>query len=76
VIGLSGLGLSGFGLSGSDALSNAQSLLETTARKIAQGPPSPDDMVNLLQAREQFSAGTKVIQTEDEMTEKLFDLFG
>ena len=63
-------------LNGSDALSNAQSQLETTARKIAQGPATPDDMVSLLQAREQFTAGTKVIETEDQMTERLFDLFG
>jgi flagellar hook protein FlgE len=63
-------------LNGVSALSNAQNQLDTTARKIAQGPPTPDDMVDLLQAREQFTAGTKVIQTEDQMTQKLLDVFG
>lgn len=57
-----------------DTLSRAQGLLDSSARKIAQGPPQPEDMVNLLQAREQFSAGTKVIKTEDEMNRKLLDI--
>lgn len=61
-------------LNGVDALTRAQTQLESTARKIAQGPPSPDDTVDLLQAGEQFSAGTKVIQTEDQMTRKLLDI--
>jgi hypothetical protein len=63
-------------LNGLGALTSAQTQLETTARKIAQGPATPDDMVDLLAAREQFSAGTKVIQTEDQMTQKLLDILG
>jgi hypothetical protein len=63
-------------LNGVDALTNARTQLESTARKIAQGPPSPDDMVSLIEARQQFSAGTKVIHTEDQMTGTLLDLFG
>ncbi len=61
-------------LNGVGALTSAQSQLDTTARKIAQGSATPDDMVNLLQAKEQFSAGTKVIKTEDEMTKRLLDI--
>ena len=63
-------------LNGLGALTSAQTQLETTARQIAQGPATPNDMVNLLTAREQFGAGTKVIQPEDEMTQKLLDILG
>jgi flagellar hook protein FlgE len=63
-------------LNGVSALNNAQTRLESAATRIAQGPASPDDMVDLIQARDQFGAGTKVIQTEDEMTRKLLDILG
>ena len=58
-----------------NSLAQAQTLLESSARRIAQGPPAPEDMVNLLRGRQQFSAATKVIQTEDQMTRKLLDIF-
>lgn len=59
----------------SNSLAQAQTLVESSARRIAQSPGAPEDMVNLLRGREQFSAATKVIQTEDQMTRKLLDIF-
>ncbi len=61
-------------LSSVDALTHAQTQLNTVSRRISQGAPSPENMVALLQAREQFSEGIKVVKTEDQMTKKLLDV--
>ena len=63
-------------LGGLDILTSAQGLLENSAQRISHGPPVPEDVVNLLKAREQFTAGTKLIQTEDELTKRLLDVVG
>ncbi len=34
------------------------------------------EMVSLMQGRQDFEAGTKVIHTEDEMTKSLLDVIG
>ena len=57
-----------------DALTNAQSQFDSTARSIAKGPPSAEDMVRLLAAREQFTVGTRLVQTADQMEKKLLDV--
>ncbi len=63
-------------LDGLDALTHAQIALDSSAQKIAQSPPQPDDIVSLIQAKNQFAGGVKVIQTEDQMNQKLLDVFG
>jgi len=63
------------GTSGIDAISRAEQLLDRSANKIAQGPPSPDSMAGLLLAKEQFSAGIKLVKTEDELTKSVLDLY-
>jgi flagellar hook protein FlgE len=71
-----------------EGLSRAEGLLNTTATQIARDPfPSStaqpgdtvslsDQMVALLQARTDFEANTKALQTADEMTQNLLNIFG
>jgi hypothetical protein len=57
-----------------DAMTRAQDLLNSSAKKIAQGSASPNDMVDLLQAKQQFTTGTKLVKTEDELTGSLLNI--
>jgi hypothetical protein len=59
-----------------DALTNAQTQFDSAARSIAKGPPSPEDMVRLLAAREQFTVGTRLAQTADQMEKRILDVLG
>lgn len=59
-----------------DTLTRAQNLLESSAKRIAQGPAKSEDIVNVLQAREQFAAGVKIARTEDSLTGNLLNLLG
>lgn len=61
-------------LSGVTALTNAQSLVQSAGIRIAQGSLTPNDIVDLLKGREQFNAGTKLVQTEADMSKKLIDI--
>lgn len=63
-------------LDGLDALTHAQVALDSSARQIAQAPATPDDIAGLIQAKNQFSMGLKVVQTDDQMAKKLIDVFG
>jgi flagellar hook-associated protein FlgK len=63
-------------------LAAAQQRVESTARRIAQ-PDVPGDtlelssaMVALLDAKNQFAANTKVVQTAGEMQKHLLDMLG
>lgn len=61
----------------------AQHKVESVARRLAQ-PQSPSgdtlelssDMVALLDAKNQFAANTKVVQTANDMQKKLLDMLG
>jgi flagellar hook protein FlgE len=57
-------------------LNAAQDLLDRTASDIYKNGPSPDNSVNLIRAKYQFSADTKVIKTQDEITQRLLDMVG
>ena len=57
-------------------MARGQGLLNDAGTKIARGSASPDDMVELLQAEEQFATGTKVVTTDDRMTGSLLDMLG
>lgn len=68
------------------AMNQAEQSLNKAAGRIAQSPfatASPDDtvdlsaeMIALLEARDNFSANTKVIQTADEMSKTLLEMLG
>lgn len=62
--------------SGLDTLSRAQTLVDNSAKRISGGSLEPQDTVDLISGKNQFSAGTKLIQTEDTMTKALLDVFG
>jgi flagellar hook protein FlgE len=53
----------------------AQKTLERTAERIARSDSPPEDMVELLSARDQFETNARVIQTADEMQKRLIDIF-
>ncbi len=69
-------------------MSHAESSLNTTARRIAQFPAaatsgSPQDtvdlstdIVNLIQARNDFAVNVKALQTGDELTKTLLNMLG
>ncbi|MEO7144224.1 MAG: flagellar basal body rod C-terminal domain-containing protein [Bryobacteraceae bacterium] len=71
-----------------EGMSRAESALNAVAGRIAQAPFSSlsatpqdtvdlsSDMVSLLQARNDFTANTKVFHTADEMTRTLLSMIG
>ena len=52
----------------------AQRKLERTGERIAHSEASPEDMVELLSARNQFETNARVLETDDEMRRKLIDI--
>ena len=66
------MGVTGIGLGGMQA---AQDLLEKSAKRIAkEAVPEPSDMVDVLQAKEQFQANARVVSVGDGMQKSLLDL--
>jgi len=65
-------------------LNQATTSLNQTAAKLAKVGFSPEgdkvdlsaEMVNLMQARTDYSANTKVIETQDQMTKTLLNTLG
>ena len=56
-------------------MEEAQNKLERTAERLARAEAAPEDMVELLSVRNQFETNARVIQTADEMTKRLLDIF-
>ncbi len=56
-------------------MEEARKKLERTAERIARPEAPPEDMVELLSARNQFETNARVIQTADEMQKRLLDIF-
>ena len=59
-----------------DAISRAEGLLGSLAQRNAQGPPSPEDIVRLLEAKQQAAVAVKVFHAEDDLSKKLLDVLG
>jgi len=59
----------------SGGMEEAQKKLERTAERIARSESPPEDMVELLSARNQFESNARVLQTADEMRKRLIDIF-
>jgi len=67
-----GMSITGIALGG---MEEAQKKLERTAERVARAEAAPEDMVELLSVRNQFETNARVIQTADEMTKRLLDIF-
>jgi hypothetical protein len=57
-----------------ETLARAQTTLDSTARRIAQQGPSAEDAVQLIAVRQQFAAGIRLAQAEDDLTKKILDV--
>lgn len=65
-------------------LNQAETKLNQTASRISKVGLTPEgdsvdlsaEMVSLIEARNAFAANTKVIKTEDQVTQNLFNLLG
>lgn len=57
-----------------DVINRAEALLESAAHRNGQGAPSPEDIVRLLEAKQQASAAVRLLQTEDELSKKILDV--
>jgi flagellar hook protein FlgE len=59
---------------GYSALQAAQTKLDSAAADIAKNGPTPENAVDLLSARDQFTAGVKAIHIQDEISQSLLSL--
>jgi len=59
---------------GYSALQAAQTKLDFAAADIAKNGPTPENAVDLLSARNQFTAGVKAIHLQDEISQSLISL--
>jgi flagellar hook protein FlgE len=55
-------------------LQSAQSLLDTTAVRIAKAGPSPENSVDLIEAKKLNAANVSAIRVADEMDRNTIDL--
>jgi len=55
-------------------MEEAQKKLERTAEQLARTESPPEDMVELLSARNRFVTNARVIQTAEEMQKRLIDI--
>jgi flagellar basal body rod protein FlgC len=67
------MNISSLGLNG---LKRVQGQIERVAGRVAKAPLEPQDVVELLNAKNSYSANLKLIQTDDEMQKQSIDLLG
>ena len=57
-----------------DAIHRAEGLLESVAHRNSLGPPSPEDVVHLVEAKQQVTAAVHLFDTEDDLTRRILDV--
>jgi hypothetical protein len=57
-----------------EALTQAQSAFDSSARKIAQGNLAPDNLIGVLTARQQVTADIRIIGVVNDLEKKLLDV--
>jgi hypothetical protein len=58
-----------------DGVNRAESQLDSAARRIAARPPEAQDMVDLIQARNQTETNVKTARTADRMARAVIDMY-
>lgn len=57
-----------------EGLKRAQEKTEQAAQNIAEGPVTPEDVVSLSLAAQDFKANVAVLKSQDETTKALLDI--
>ena len=57
-------------------MQSAQDRFDTAASRVAKQGPSPQNSVDILQARNQNAASAKAIRVADDMSKSAIDLVG